>query len=356
MHQRRISKDTRGFSMTRHLNSQPPVPNPETRHGFTLVELLVVIAIIGILVALLLPAIQAAREAARRIQCTNNLKQIGLAILNYENSNRVLPLAYTPSYGGGKYKPGNCPAVAAASVPSNNLPSHNVLSFILRFMEQQALYDQIDFKRPWNDYPGLAGRTPNYKVVKVDIPDFICPSAPARVNAWASDYAVCTFLDPPSYCNSELSGLATTKRDPSQLQGLLDDVPIAIRKVTDGMSKTFMFFEDGGRPLYYIKGALQPPIDTPSPITGLYKESGSGAIAPEWANHGQYYGWGNGSECGVTTVMNCTNNNETYSFHPGGCNFLFGDGSVSFLTEDVDFDTFVSLFTRSAGDIPARLQ
>src|SRR4051794_9255863 len=108
--------------------------------GFTLVELLVVIAIIGILVALLLPAIQAAREAARRTQCTNKMKQIGLAILNYESSKKLLPLAYTPNFAGNQtYGPcnGAAPPTTVTSNPANGLKTHFVLTFLLPFMEQQ---------------------------------------------------------------------------------------------------------------------------------------------------------------------------------------------------------------------------
>src|SRR5689334_12106008 len=111
--------------------------------GFTLVELLVVIAIIGILVALLLPAIQAAREAARRIQCTNKLKQIGLAFLNYESAKKQLPLAYTPNYNGQIFL-GPCPGNPVNGNASNGKPNHFVLTFILPYLEEQALYDQID--------------------------------------------------------------------------------------------------------------------------------------------------------------------------------------------------------------------
>src|SRR3954464_6649530 len=106
--------------------------------GFTLVELLVVIAIIGILVALLLPAIQAAREAARRTQCTNKMKQLGLAVLNYESARKTLPLAFTPNWTGVQ-KSGACPGAGTTGNPTNNLKHHFILTFILPYLEEQSL-------------------------------------------------------------------------------------------------------------------------------------------------------------------------------------------------------------------------
>jgi hypothetical protein len=231
------------------------------------------------------------------------------------------------------------------------LKAHNVLSFILPYMEQQALYDQIDFDRDWNSLTGATGRTPNFKVVKSNIPDFLCPTAPARPQTWPSDYAVCVFINESPYCLAEVSGLAATKRDTGTLKGLLDDTPVPIRKVTDGLSKTFLFYEDAGRPLYFVRGqeTEDAGASAVSPLSGL----SNGSMAPEWSNPSQYFGFGNTTTtgCGLTTVMNCTNWDEIYSFHPGGSMFVYGDGSADFITDSIDFDTFVSLITRDAGDI-----
>ena len=112
--------------------------------GFTLVELLVVIAIIGLLVGLLLPAIQSAREAARRLKCSNNFKQIGLAMINYEAAYQRFPPSHTDS------------------------PYHNCLTFILPFIELQNVYDRFDFKYDWN-------KDVNIDAGKVNIPAFRCP-------------------------------------------------------------------------------------------------------------------------------------------------------------------------------------
>src|SRR4029079_16471662 len=120
------------------------------KRGFTLVELLVVIAIIGILVALLLPAIQAAREAARRSQCVTKVRQLGLAVLNYESARKVLPYANTPNYQLA-LKTGACNGTAGGPVAPNGFKHHSLFTFILPYMEEQAVYDQIDFKYDWFD-------------------------------------------------------------------------------------------------------------------------------------------------------------------------------------------------------------
>lgn len=316
--------------------------------GFTLVELLVVIAIIGILVALLLPAIQAAREAARRTQCTNKMKQLGLAMLNYESARKQLPLAYTPNYTGS-IGSGPCPGTSMTGNPGNGLPRHFVLTFILPYIENQQLYDLIDTQtQNWDSTTkSTVKNTINNDVVKVDIVDFLCPSAPDRPQKYTTDYYTVVDIQDNAYCAAESLGVLQNKRQVNRLLGLLQDTPTSVKKCTDGLSKTFLFFESAGRPYNYDKS--KAVIQTASSVvngemTGDY----------QWADDGVYAVWGNGLDpaCNLTAaIMNCNNYQGLYSFHSGGGNELMGDGSVTFLTENVDLDTFISLYTRAADDI-----
>jgi prepilin-type N-terminal cleavage/methylation domain-containing protein/prepilin-type processing-associated H-X9-DG protein len=309
-----------------------------TKKGFTLVELLVVIAIIGVLVALLLPAIQAAREASRRSQCINNLKQIGLAILNYESTKRELPPAFTPGDTGSQLY-GLCNGMNAPTTsrpkPSAGGNKHFILSFILPYMEQQGASSQLNFKL---DYDATANENATHQ----DIKEFLCPSADTRKGAWATDYTTFLYAKESNYCRYiEAAGLTKRKRPVEVLAGMLDGIPTKVRKVSDGMSKTFMFFESAGKPNRYIKGEFQ--FDDPVPRQEY-----------EWASSMTWDIWGDDdqSTCPITSIMNCNNTHEIYSFHPGGANFAYGDGSVDYLRQDVDIDVFICTFTRAAGDVP----
>lgn len=298
-----------------------------TRHGFTLVELLVVIAIIGILVALLLPAVQAARESARRIQCSNHMKQLGLAILNYESTHSQLPLAVTPNVTSYVPQKGTC--AAAVTLPRatpNGMKDHYLLAFILPFIEQQTIFDQINFNENWT-------RPTNKAAYNAPVPDYVCPTAPARPNVPAADYHVAVTIEPRAFC--ALQGI-TTSRALDQLDGIIQDETTSIRKVTDGLSKTFMLVEDGGRPLYHVRGQDQGTLTDGGP----------------WGAPDNYFILGNpkNEECGLTTAMNCTNWDEIYSFHPGGGNFLYGDGSVHYHTEEIEVDLLITLFTQAGND------
>jgi len=326
------------------------------RSAFTLVELLVVIAIIGTLVALLLPAVQAARESARRAQCMNHLKQIGLAILNYETTKKQLPLAYTPNYTGTQNM-GPCGKMGAGSAfrnPSNNLAAHFVLTFILPYLEQQAAYDRIDLDLGWNDTTINGKGTKNIEATALDIPDFLCPSAEARPQTYTTDYFTLVDISDTDYCNDVEGGPRLTQqgRNRERLAGMLQDVPVSVRKVTDGLSKTLMFFESSGRPILYKRGSVEDDFTNPS--TYNRKPGTTASREYQWADPSVYALWGNVFDptiCPITSIMNCDNYSEIFSFHPGGANLLFGDGSVDFLNENTNIDTFISLFTAAADDV-----
>ena len=329
-------------------------------HGFTLVELLVVIAIIGILVALLLPAIQAAREAARRVQCTNNMKQLGLAILNFENAKRHLPLAYTPNYIGtgvttingvkcGSDTVGSCGGISASrTVCDNQLQEHFLLTFLLPYIEQQAIYDRIDQDYGWNGL-AISPKTGirNSEATSVDVPDFLCPSTDKVPNAFTTDYFTIVDINDTRYCTLvEATGLTKTQRSVQNLVGMLTDTPTKASKVTDGMSKTFMLFESAGRPLNYDQNrAMIQDMRTLAPPNNR---------GFRWADPSTYALIGNSADpaCPLTSVMNCNNFQGIYSFHTNGVVQLMGDGSAFFMNENIDIDTFISLFTRSADDLP----
>jgi len=283
-----------------------PGPGRESSSGvspraFTLVELLVVITIIGILIALLLPAVQAAREAARRTQCTNDLKQLGLAILNYEAAFGVFPPPYTRD------------------------PGHNMLAFILPQLEQQAVYDRYDFKKNWSNVD-------NRPATQVDLAVLVCPSA-SRGRRWITDYATCEYLYSSARSPLLARGEITARTNWNGLFQPSGDGPTCVADVRDGLSNTFMLFEDGGRPERWV---------------AAQQIASSGITGARWADEDAEF-WIH-DLCG-SAMMNCNNNNEIYSFHPGGCNFLYGDGSVHFHPQSLAAETFVSLFTRAARDV-----
>jgi prepilin-type processing-associated H-X9-DG protein len=175
------------------------------------------------------------------------------------------------------------------------------------------------------------------------------------VDIFETDY--CTYVETP--------GLARTKRTLESLVGMLQDTPTSVRKVSDGLSNTFMFFESVGRPNLYGPGGIpmgnmydgqpghnsQPPGQTTNPYP---RSQGGDPSEYQWADKEVYGIWGNAptsTGCGITTIMNCDNYAEIYSFHPGGAILLFGDGSADLVSEDINVDAFISLFTRAGNDV-----
>lgn len=332
------------------------------RKAFTLVELLVVIAIIGILIALLLPAVQAAREAARRTQCTNNLKQLGLAAHNFHDTKGIWPTSTRP--------PG-----------ATTLPRISWETYLLPFIEQQALYSQIDQTKNWSNNNG--GITPNNRaVVGTMVNAFLCPSSiePERLDGdpqdptgpWApniaapTDYAIFTHVQP------RLLSFANPPLIDKTGKGLFSKNEKArMRDCTDGLSNTLMFVESAGRPFLYRKGVKFDPDPT------QHRVNGGGWCRP--ASDIQLDGSSpDGSTLPGPCAINCTNgedigglsfpytigvspdpnNNapfgpynsdgtgEAYSFHNGGMNAAMGDASVRFIQENVDIRVFAALVTR----------
>jgi prepilin-type N-terminal cleavage/methylation domain-containing protein/prepilin-type processing-associated H-X9-DG protein len=339
------------------------------KRGFTLVELLVVIAIIGILVALLLPAIQAAREAARRSQCVNKMKQLGLAVLNYESARKVLPYANTPNLTQ-PLKTGACAGAAGSAVASNGLRHHSIFSFILPYIEEQAVYDQIKFNFDWFDTAVNSSTGKKYvDAFSRDIDTFVCPSTENRPNTFTADYNVISRIDQTEYC-SKIDATVASKRPVDKLLGMLTDTQNSIRKVSDGMSHTIMFVESAGRPNHYVKGRTLKNLMWEENSALKQPGLGGGLTDYQWGDGGSaadgsdglYIVWNKttapgpmptsiAADCPMNSVvMNCDNYKGVYSFHSGGSNIVFGDGSVQFVKEDVAADAFVSLITRGAGD------
>lgn len=327
----------RGFSYSRHWKSTRG--QVALSRGFTLVELLVVIAIIGVLVALLLPAIQAAREAARRTQCQNNMKQLGLAVLNYESAKKVLPPPYHTNNG--------------------TIGNHNLIAFLLPYFEQVALASQWNMQQNWNSLASNGSNGPsNFELqATTSMAMLKCPTVPdagAQRKPNACDYAVCMrFVDGTNGAKHALIA-AGRIRDRGKLgeDGTWMSVlgiygrtvnnkwtynPIRISQVTDGMSNTFMLFEQAGVPDYYDQYRIVDPSKA--------------AQSDSWADHQTFFDVGhNLAQCRYK-LFNCHNADEIYGFHGNGAMFTMGDGAVRLVQDDIDPDVFTSLFTREGEDL-----
>jgi prepilin-type N-terminal cleavage/methylation domain-containing protein/prepilin-type processing-associated H-X9-DG protein len=295
--------------------------------AFTLVELLVVIAIIGMLVALLLPAIQASRESARRSQCQSYMKQIGLALLNFESAR-------------GNFPPGSVSGpFPAAGVADKS--RHGWVVFLLPYLEQQSLYDQYR----WDTDAG--GVSENAGARTVQLKFLQCPSAePDRTLDWqnpktaewsrnnaCTDYAVVRGVDPALATQGLISPV-------ENFDGVLGiNVITRVADIVDGTSRTILVAEDAGRPALWQGGQEVGAL-----MCGPWVQWGScqitvgGATLPGYTRPG-------------ACAINCTNDSEIYSFHPESANVLFADGSVRLLDASIDIRVLAGLVTRDGGEV-----
>ncbi|HEX4144033.1 MAG TPA: DUF1559 domain-containing protein [Pirellulales bacterium] len=308
-------------------------------NGFTLVELLVVIAIIGLLIALLLPAVQSARESSRRTQCSNNLKQLMLAFLDFEASKKGFPPCRTTTTN----------------------QEHGWMVNLLPYFDEGNIAGIYNLNLNFFDQN-------NQAAVNQPLPVAWCPSTPiqnrqiplgaaggplytsssgATLYGYAGDYLVNHLLNAtsanaaglPCAPNCTQAGLHTVLF----VQNNEENTIHPLRKITDGLSQTALIQEQAGRSNYYIFGTQQ------ASNSGLTDVNWWGA----WASyqHYTYQGYnGTSTNAGSQCAINCNNGQGTYSFHPAGANLSFCDGSVRFIADAIPVGVLMELLTRDGAE------
>jgi hypothetical protein len=306
------------------------------RSAFTLVELLVVLATIGLLISLLLPAVQSAREAARKTSCLNNLKQIGLALEDYHDTRGVFP----PSGW----------TVAAPDNPAGKFVGWRALT--LPYIEQAGLTDLYNFDLHWWEGQNLAAA-----VREVEI--YQCPSVPLRrpvLSAVAKPpRPAMTFISPLAPTDYEVIMGVQPSIDPARYatpalsrSAMFRNSTVRMADILDGTSMTLVVVECAARPAVYRAGVLQP---------ALSNDQGQGWIDSEGPFSLDGAGR-DGLQQGLGPVLtpaaiNATNENEPFSFHPAGAQCVFADAHARLIGRNISLRVFAALVTRAGGEVVA---
>jgi prepilin-type N-terminal cleavage/methylation domain-containing protein/prepilin-type processing-associated H-X9-DG protein len=339
--------------------------------GFTLVELLVVIAIIGVLVALLLPAVQAAREAASRTSCTNKLRQIALAALNFESSRGALPYnAITKNNSQYPYIPYDPTTVPTPGNTGGTQGRCSGLIQLLPYLEQGAIAPLYTFNVDWSD-------PRNVNVITMQLAILRCPSNTARnpqltypttyIGPGNSAFAPTAYPAISTTSTGFVADFAPiaqgkTKKDGAGAEiawsnpivaavytgipnkgSLRQNGTTRLAEITDGTSNTTIFSETAGRHLQYFAGGRSAPYP--------------GITGPIWADADNRITVTGTDATGMNSIgtgacaINCNNfSGDVYSFHPAGANIAFVDGSVRFAQRNMAITTLIALVTKDGGE------
>jgi prepilin-type N-terminal cleavage/methylation domain-containing protein/prepilin-type processing-associated H-X9-DG protein len=311
------------------------------RHAFTLIELLVVIAIIGVLVALLLPGVQAARESARRTQCSNNLKQLGIAAHNFHDTHNKLPSSVRP----------------AGLTP---LPRIAGLTFLLQYLEGTNLYDQYNQSQNWH-------APANLPVTSNRVATFLCPSTPnpgrldglPEASPWVGNLVAVTDYSPTISVDQRLFTAGLVDRAGDGI--LVKNGEPRFADVLDGLSNTVLYAESAGRPFLYRRGLKIGDLPNQRVNAGGWSRPAS-----DFSVDGSSY---DGATLPGPCAVNCTNGEdvgstvfphpyygsegtgETFAFHPGGANVVLGDGSVRLISATTNIREYAKLVTRAEREV-----
>jgi prepilin-type N-terminal cleavage/methylation domain-containing protein/prepilin-type processing-associated H-X9-DG protein len=322
--------------------------------GFTLVEMLVVIAIIGVLVGLTLPAVQWARESARRTECENNMKQLAFATQQYLDKNQAFPRA-------------------SVSTPYR----HSWAPYLMAYIEEEGVMTSKDYdanagtnvevelyhwKMDWDDPQNQESVTSRVGLLR-------CPSSVLNsdyldnvnqgIQAALTDYSPTAYVDEIVVSSNTVNPPPKARpNDPNDIQKrlmgiMVPDDKVRLMDIKDGISNTILFVEDTARPEFHTADGYGPAALTPG---GTELDVVAGRV--------QGGGWADPLNAIVVhtidatsltvpgpCVANCSNNNEAFSFHPGGVNVLFADNSVRFIGEEIATQVFIDLVTRDGGEI-----